>query len=284
MEDGMMLDRMACLYDRVCGWWRRPPVSRRLYAFLVFFFVCSVPLLWLNKAGMLPAGLAAVLPTNQFYAIQLAFTLILALEVVELILAVAESVTLAVSKQLEIMSLIMLRDAFTDFSLLHHPMQAAEDKQILLQMAAVAVSGLLLFIFRALFMKMRYLQRYSSALPYYIRAKKCIALMLLFVIAIVGLADLYGFLFLGNRSMFFETFYTLLIFTDILLLLTGQYYLPSFHVTFRNSGYAVGTLLMRIALSAPQLVGAGLCVMAGLYVLALAWATSRFAPPDTKAE
>ncbi len=280
----MILDRIACIYDGVCGWWRRPVLSRRLYGLLMLFFVCSVPLFWLNKAGLLPVGLAAVLPSNQYYAIQLAFTLILAMEVVELILALAESVTLAVSKQLEIMSLIMLRDAFTDISLLHHPMQAAEDTQILLQMAAVAISGLLLFIFRALFMKVRYLQRYSPALPFYIRAKKCIALMLLSIIAIVGMADLCGFLFLDRASMFFEIFYTLLIFTDILLLLAGQYYMPSFHVTFRNSGYAVSTLLMRVALSAPQMVGAGLCVMAGLYVLALAWATSRFAPPDAKGD
>ena len=278
----MILDKMACLYDGVCGWWRQPLVSRRLYGLLMFFFACSVPLFWLNKMGLLPGELAAMLPSNQYYAIQLAFTLILAMEVVELILAVAESVTLAVSKQLEIMSLIMLRDAFTDISLLHHPMQVMEDMHLLLQMAAVAVSGLLLFVFRALFMKTRYLRRYSAALPSYIRAKKCIALILLSIIVVVGVADVHGFLFSGRPSMFFETFYTLLIFTDILLLLTGQYYLPSFHVTFRNSGYAVSTLLMRIALSAPQVVSAGLCVMAGMYVLALAWATSRFAPPDSK--
>lgn len=77
-------------------------------------------------------------------------------------------------------------------------------------------------------------------------------------------------------------FYTALIFTDILLVLVSQYYMPCFHATFRNSGYAVGTLIMRIALASPHWLGALLCICAGLYLLALTYAAARFAPQSRR--
>ena len=61
-----------------------------------------------------------------------------------------------------------------------------------------------------------------------------------------------GSIHTGEDMRFFETIYTVLIFADIALVLISQRYMPSFHAVFRNSGFVIGTLMMRLALSATR--------------------------------
>ena len=66
-------------------------------------------------------------------------------------------------------------------------------------------------------------------------------------------------------------FYTILIFSDILLVLIAQSFLPEFPAVFRNSGYALATLLIRLSLTAPAyynvLIGLSSVVLAVLLTL-----------------
>lgn len=63
-----------------------------------------------------------------------------------------------------------------------------------------------------------------------------------------------GWLLLTGKELFhfFQNFYTVLIFSDILLVLIAQCFQPGFRAVFRNSGYALATLLIRLALTAPS--------------------------------
>ena len=54
--------------------------------------------------------------------------------------------------------------------------------------------------------------------------------------------------------------------------------MPSFHAVFRNSGFVIGTLLMRLSLSATAPWDTVISLFAAVYVLALTWTTSYFAP------
>lgn len=281
----MLLAKIAVLYDRVRFFWDNPRVSRRLSVALVALFLAGLAAIYLKKNGLLPAPFAALTPESPFAAIHLAFTLVLAMEVVALIFAVADSVSLAVRKQLEIMALLLLRDAFKDIGLLHTPVTLGnDDTMMLLQIMAAVAGALILFICLGIYMRMQkspgYIRKQRDLLLY-VNAKKCISLCLLVGLAAVGVYDVYFTVFEGKSSVFFLYFYSSLIFTDILIVLICQCFMPSFHATFRNSGYAVGTLLMRLALGAPHILGAGLCVFAGFYILVLTWATARFLPPGT---
>ncbi len=270
-----MLERTAKFHDRIRGIWERPCVARRLSVVLLVVFLGVGLCVILNFLGLLPPTLAGLLPDNPFYAIRLAFSLILILEVLELIFAIADSVSLAVGKQLEIMALLLLREAFTDISLLNPTGGLDHDGLLLIQVAATAVAGLLLFIFRAMFARL-HKSLGCGDIRGYINAKKCVSLALLALFLVAGGHDLYGIFVRGEKTMFFQWFYSALIFTDILMVLVSQYFIPAFQVTFRNSGYAVSTLLMRIAIGSPHHIGAGICVFAGLYLLALTWAVARF--------
>ena len=94
-----------------------------------------------------------------------------------------------------------------------------------------------------------------------------------------ALRDFYLFVTAGGDQNFFETLYTILIFSDITMVLIAQRYMPAFHAVFRNSGFVIGTLLMRLALSSTPLWCPAIGLFAAIFVLALTWVTNYFTPP-----
>lgn len=269
--------KVAKLYDVIKGYWKLPSFSSRLYLVLLAIFVGTTVAILLNRAEWLPTALSTSLPSNPFYAIRLAFTLVLAVEILELIFAMSESVSLAMAKQLEIMALLLLRESFTDISLLHVDPWVEDEWFILMQVCITAIAGLLLFIIRIFFLRWHKVQEYNDMVGY-VNSKKCISLLLLLLFILIGAYDLFIVVTTGETSLFLNIFYTILIFIDILLVLIGQRFTPSFQATFRNSGYAVCTMLMRIAMGAPHHIGAILCIFAGSYLLGLTWSIARLAP------
>jgi len=107
----------------------------------------------------------------------------------------------------------------------------------------------------------------------FVATKKAIAL------ALVGVfAWLAGRALLGLQGEFFESFYSVLVLADILVVLVSLRYSPSYLVMFRNSGLAVAAVLLRVALSAPPYANAALGLAAALFTLGLTVASTRLAP------
>ena len=271
----MLLTTSAHIFDTLYNFWRRPSTGRRLAGVLVTIFLFTGLIVLLKRLELLPEAWAKALPGNPFFAIQVAFSFILLMEVVELIFSLPESVSLAVSKQMEIMALLLLRESFTDIGLLSAELDLETNGFMLAQIGLTAVAGLLLFIFRGIFLKL-YRVQICDDMQSYVNAKKLICLFLFAAFLGAAAYDVHQVLFLGQDTSFFQIFYTFLIFTDILLILAGQYFHSDFQATFRNSGFAVSTLLMRLALGAPHWLAAALCIFSGLYLIALAWTDAKF--------
>ena len=85
-------------------------------------------------------------------------------------------------------------------------------------------------------------------------------------------------LFTGRMVAFFDACYTVLIFADVLLVLVSLRYSSTYHVVFRNSGFAIATVLIRLALIAPAPINALLGVSSALFALGLTVAYNAFAP------
>jgi len=83
---------------------------------------------------------------------------------------------------------------------------------------------------------------------------------------------------------FFEVFYTVLIFADVLIVLISLRYSVAYPVVFRYFGFAVATVMIRLALTAPRVVDAGLGVVATLFAIALTWVYNRSVPTIPVAE
>ena len=77
---------------------------------------------------------------------------------------------------------------------------------------------------------------------------------------------------------FFEIFFTVLIFSDILMVLISLRYSSTYSFVFRNSGYAVATVFIRLALTSPNHVSVLLGVGAAVFALGVTLAYNAFAP------
>lgn len=258
-------------------------MHRAVATLLVAGFVLGLGFIELARRGLLPAELAARTPRSHFGAIDLAFYMLLSYEVVGLVFAIARSVSHAAGKQLEIFSLILLRHAFELFSGLDEPLRWEQLRLRVPEMLSDGAGALAIFVLLGLYYR---LQRHQPApgdardRRTFIAAKKAIALGLLAVFTVVGArAAISNALRLEQPHAFFEQFYTLLVFADILVVLLSVRYSAAYKVVFRNSGLAVATVLLRVALSAPPFVNAGLGIAAALLALALTAAYNAFDRP-----
>jgi len=269
------------LFDWLEARWEGPRMRRAVAVLLVVVYLVALATIELARQGLLPPAVAAALPRSHFQAIGLAFYLLLSYEVVGLVFGLARSVSNAAGKQLEIFSLILLRHAFEVFSHLDEPLRWEELSPRVLQMLSDAGGALAIFVVLGFYYRVQRHQPAPGELVdrrSFIAAKKHIALVLLIVFAAMG-GRVVAFAVLGQSGHpFFEPFYTLLIFADILVVLLSLRYSATYQVVFRNSGLAVATVLMRVALEATPYVNAALGLGAALLALALSAAYNAFGP------
>lgn len=276
-----VLARGGLWFDYLEQSWEGPAGRRRAATFLVTFFLASILLIEGNRQGWLPAAWAAMVPGNHLVAIEWAFTMLLVLEVVGLTLALSKSVTIAVGKQLEILSLILLRNTFKEISHLDEPLVWSQVEPALIPMVSSALGALAIFVVLGFFYRARRshpLSGQAGERSRFILAKKLIALLLLAGFALIVFYDLGDYLLHGSPEAIFEKFYTLLIFTDVLLVLISLRYSSGYLVAFRNSGFAVVTVLIRLALIAPPLLGAALGAGTAIFALGIIYTYNSFMP------
>ncbi|OGR01732.1 MAG: hypothetical protein A2505_00790 [Deltaproteobacteria bacterium RIFOXYD12_FULL_55_16] len=248
---------------------------------LVSFFIITIVVIELNRRQLVPEPFASLFSLSHLAAIEHAFNLLLALEVVSLILSLSHSVTRSVGKQFEILSLIFLRDTFKEFSHFSEPLIWLEIAPSLGNIVASALGALLIFVVLGFFyraQRSRPISADEEIRSHFILAKKMIALLLLVSFTGICLVDLWGYFTRGLPENAFASFYTLLIFSDVLVVLISLRYSAQYQVSFRNSGYAVATVLIRLALLAPVVIGAVIGVGTALFALGISLAYNAFAP------
>lgn len=275
-----IFERFTYIFDPLHHFWERERMHRRFALGLIVVFLAAMVGIELNRQGLLPAALAAHTPTNHFHAVNLAFTLVLILEVVSLIFTLPCSFSKSVGKQFEILSLILLRDAFKELSYFTEPITVVGTELTpVFHILGYGFGALVVFALLGVYYRIQPEKKQGMGLPHdlfrFVAAKKGIALLLLFTFAVLGLCNLYYMLAGLPRIDFFPVFYTLLIFTDILVVLISQCFRPSFHAVFRNLGYALCTLFIRLALAAPPMYDVALGIVAALFAIALTLAWTR---------
>jgi hypothetical protein len=271
-----MLRAASAVYDRIEKIWEGTRMRRLVAAVLVVGFLGALALADAVQRGWLPGSLRRLeVPHGHFFAVELALYLLLSWEVVGLVLGVARSVANAAGKQFEIFSLILLRHSFEEFAYLGEPLVWKEVEPAVYRMLANGFGALLIFVVLGFYYGVqRHLPFTGDARDResFIASKKLVSLVLLGIFA--ALAVKAGF----RGHGFFESFYVVLVFSDVLVVLLSLRYSAAYDVVFRNSGLAVATVLLRLALSAPPYYSAALGVAAALFALGLAVACNRFAP------
>ncbi len=266
-------ERIIYCFDSLHLFWEHEKMNRKIAVSLIILFLASLLVIEFNRQGLLPPSLAASVPTNHFHAIEIAFVLVLTLEIISLVFTLPCSFSKSVGKQFEILALIFLRNGFKELSSFPEPISYVGNEERVLHILSDGFGALCIFALLGFYYLVQKKENKesmkSTALFGFIAAKKGIALVLLFTFIFMGGRALFQLFTGAEHFSFFHDFYTILIITDILLVLIAQSFQPSFYAMFRNSGYALSTLIIRIALTAPVYFNVLLGLLAAIFAILL---------------
>ena len=261
--------RITRVFDRIEKKWDSEPFLKVLAFLLVGAYLLAILLIELKNIGFISW---ALVPADHFKAIEMAFTFLLFFEVISLVFSLIKSISVSMETQLQILSLILLRNAFKLFGEFPeiYTWHAIQDKVIF--MFADAFGALIIF---SIIIFIRRIDRHKSICKNideqqsFVNIKKIIAFILLITFILLIAFDIYHFF--SNKSVFnfFHYFFTILIFNDILLVFIALRYSNSYRILFRNSGYALATIIMRLALELNAPYNDLLGVTAAVFVLLL---------------
>jgi len=255
-------------------------------------FLIHLGLIGLNSIGLVMPESFSELIGNPIFAIYTPFSFILLYEVYLLVYYLPKSVSKYIGKQYEIITLIVIRKIFNDISKLEFTsnwFQVQDDLQFTFDITASLALFFLIYVFywlnqrRGSVAEITVLRK--KDLDKFIMIKQGIALLLVplffgLVIFNFGQWLIINFVvstpepanFTNLNNIFFEDFFTILILTDVLLLLVSFLYTNQFHQVIRNSGFVISTVLIKISFGQQGLVSTVLTVVAvliGVLVLAI---------------
>ena len=221
-----------------------------IHAAIIFFLKWG----WLD-AAFFPKNLFG----NPFSALFSPFSSLLVYEVYLLIYYLRKSYTKSISKQLEIMALILLRNCFKDAGSLTDGTNVLFQSELIKDLTGFVLLMLLVWAFYYLDAKRVDYKVQLSARFIGLKDKMANALMLVFFgLSIYSFTDwMFGlFQYAAPNSVledpshiFYKEFFTLLTFADVLLLLSSAKNLKNTVLIIRNSGYVLATFLLRISFS-----------------------------------
>ena len=229
-------------------------------------------------------------------AIYTPFSFILVYEVYLLIYYLPKSTSTYISKQYEIISLIIIRRLFkdlSDLSLSSNWFNIKNDLQFTYDLVASVFLFYLIYLFHVqrtrVYRTIKTSKNQSSSISKFINAKKTIATALVPVLLIIAI---YSFLnwsttifqpletsaisFKNINNIFFEQFFNILIIADVILLLISFFHTDEFHKVIRNSGFLISTILIRISFSVDGIINNILIVSAILFGLSILFIHNKF--------
>jgi hypothetical protein len=291
--------RLAGIFDAldspaVRAWLERLVVTGAAVGFLVHLSVIGIARLFPD----LPQTLFEGLDESPLHAVYTPFSVILFYEVVLLVLALAASHTGEVAKQYQIISLIVVRGVFKDIGGFHDLenwlAEPAAVRAVLIDMAG----AVLMFLIVTGFTLLRHVTPKMPShrdLEAFIQLKKAVAVLLLVVLVTLAVVNLASWAGLVGRLpvllappptdvdlFFFPRFFEFMIFTDVFLLIVSLAYYDRYEYVFRNAGFVISTVLLRVSLSTPKPYDVGLALIAMLYGLAVLGVFACFAAIERK--
>lgn len=259
------LEKWIKLYDKCEDNWHSIQASKLTSNLVVLFFSIGIIITLLSNYQIINYQI------GKFFAIELAFSILLISEILGLVFILTRSVADSVGKQFEIISLILLRDAFKEMG--HLPLDVEWNTETLLELLPLltdALGAVFIFLLIGLFYKAQKHVRITNSPQEQLRfimLKKSVANVLLIVFISICIYDLINYFLTNHYQNDFNIYYTVLIFADILILIISLRYSNLYIHLFRYSSFALATVIIRLSLSAPKYYNVLLSVSAGLFVL-----------------
>ncbi|MAJ97881.1 MAG: hypothetical protein CMD07_01205 [Flavobacteriales bacterium] len=281
---------MLALFNHITSESSRKRIEKMTLFLALFFFIAHLVIIYLIKFNYLNINPGSGLFSNPISAIYTPFSFILVYEVYLLIYYLPKSFTNYLTKQYEIITLIIIRRLFKDLSSIEissNWFELNQDLQFTYDIIASIILFYLIFLFNKQSEKLYKEKGTSESIKNFIYLKKIIAFTLVPIFFFLATYTLVNWVvdvlqtskisnFSGINNLFFDEFFTILILVDVVLLLISFFYTDKFHKIIRNSGFIISTILIRMSFGADGLISTLLIVTAVIFGLAIITIHNKF--------
>lgn len=284
------------LYQKLLSKKTKEKSERVILWIALVSFIIHLLMIGLIHFDIINIDASSNLLNNPIAAIYTPFSFILVYEVYLLIYYLPKSTSIYISKQYEIIALIIIRRLFKDLSdltLSSNWFANKNDLQFTYDLLASVLLFYLIYLFHIqrtrVYGTIKISIKHSSSISEFITAKKWIATALVPMLLILAIFSFFNWSigifqplegnpisFKNINNIFFEQFFNILIIADVILLLFSFFHTDEFHKVIRNSGFIISTILIRISFSVDGIINNLLIVSAVLFGLTIFFIHNKF--------
>jgi len=271
------------LFDYIFSLKSQKNVENTVLFLATFGFIIHLFLIFLNNFSLINFTESENnLLSNPISAIYTPFSFIIIYEIYLLLLFLPRSFTTSISKQFEIISLIIIRKIFKDISNLDLSDSwniSNQNLEVLSDLAGIIILFYIIYLFNKNKNRMS-INKEEPILLKFINSKKIVSLSLLAILIIFSSYSLINWVFnLFNDSysntmiyneidkVFFNDFFTLLILTDVIILLLSFKITEGYSKLIRNTGFVISTILIRLSFSAEGFLDIFIILISSIFAL-----------------
>ena len=273
-----MLKRVDSLHKKVFSEKNIKSFEKLILYFAIAGFLIHLLLVFLNLKYDVNyfVGLDSLL-SNPISALYTPFSFILVYEAFLLIYYLPRSFTTSISKEYEIISLVLIRKIFEDIPQLDISSGIYNQQSLLLlyDLIAIIIIFYLIFLFRKTISSIPKREA-NKNLVRFISYKKILSIILVPILLFLCLSNLFDWtysVFINHEivkninAVFFIDFFTILILVDVFILLLSFQYTDRYHQIIRNTGFIISTILLRLSFSVSGLSSIMLLIIGVLFGL-----------------
>ena len=197
-------------------------------------------------------------------AIYTPFSFILFYEVFLLIIIIPNSISEFIGKQFEVITLITLRSFFHDIADFNTSEAIHFQNPAFLSLLYDLGASIVMLGFTIVYYKIYNSSNNKEAireLNQFINIKKVVSLSMILVLLVLSVTSLFNWSvdmleaikindnYPNPNTVFYEDFFSIMIFVDVLLLIISFTFHSSFFIIFRNASFIITTILLRMSLT-----------------------------------
>ncbi|MBR99391.1 MAG: hypothetical protein CMC57_05430 [Flavobacteriaceae bacterium] len=269
------------LFEKVFSEKNRNKIEKLTLKLAIVGFIIHLGLTFLYNYGFYEFSNNELLK-NPISSVYTPFSIILMYEIYLLIFFLPRSFTTSVSKQFQIISLILIRRIFGDISKIDLDInwfKSQENLNLTYNLLGVLLLYFLIYKFDEIARK-RVKQKISPTIKRFITSKKIISLTLLPILVVMFVHSFLNWLlitffkyqassaeFIDVNTIFYNEFFTLLILADAFILLISFRYTERYSQLIRNTGFIISTILIRLSFGTTGLTNVALIISSVLFGL-----------------
>ncbi len=284
----MIANEVDRIYRIFLSWRAKKYMERMVFVAAIFLFVMHCVIILVMNSGWTqqtnPDYLKAI--PDLLSAVYTPFSIILLYEIYSLIYHLSQSITIYIGKQYEIIALIFIRGLFDNLARASAHIDRFDRTdliELMISFGGLILLLLLIFCFYKLSgtKNMRSSQHppvLSSKQQRYVTIKKVISLLLTASFAVLFFSSFGQLRYMDAISFtesvitfkkmsyeFFNHFFTILILTEVLLLLFTFNLTENFDKVIRNSGFIISTILLKLSFRTEGWISISLILLAVLF-------------------